>query len=136
MTELLEKLKKIDHEIEGEEFTQYGATYFFAFDVLEGAADDLSILEKYFMELELSPPLNKISLMEIDDPQGNMNKIATQFHFAPEPSQLLCEIAKNERGYYKVCEDGDCLSRGNLMDIFRIIKDGKDMIVLWFYLCD
>ncbi len=136
MTELLEKLRKIDHEIEGEEFTQYGATYFFAFDILEGAADDLAILERYFLELELSPPLNEINLMEIEDSQEDINKISTQFHFASEPSRLLCEIAKNEGGYYKVCEDGDCLSRGNLMDIFRIIKYGKDAIVLWFYLCD
>ena len=132
---LFEKLKKIEHIVEGDEYISYGASYFISI-VKMLKSMDVKELREVFLDLEVDIKSDSVIPSEIEDRSSDFKLINDIWHFKDEIADNLMNIIKEADVYYRPLDKDDYYARGNVNDIFRIVKKDGEIILIEFYACD
>ena len=132
---LFEKLKEIEHIVEGDEYISYGASYFISI-VKMLKSMDVKELREVFLDLEVDIKNDSVNPSEIEDRSSDFKLINDIWHFKGEIADNLMNIIKEADVYYRPLDKDDYYARGNVNDIFRIVKKGDEIILIEFYACD
>jgi hypothetical protein len=132
---LFEKLKKIEHIVEGDEYISYGASYFISI-VKMLKSMDVKELREVFLDLEVDIKSDSVNPSEIEDRSSDFKLINDIWHFKGEIADNLMNIIKEADVYYRPLDKDDYYARGNVNDIFRIVKKDGEIILIEFYACD
>ena len=132
---LFEKLKKIEHIVEGDEYISYGASYFISI-VKMLKSMDVKELREVFLDLEVDIKNDSVNPSEIEDRSSDFKLINDIWHFKGEIADNLMNIIKEADVYYRPLDKDDYYARGNVNDIFRIVKKDGEIILIEFYACD
>lgn len=132
---LYESLKEVEHIIEGDEYISYGASYFISI-VKMLKSMDVEELRKVLLDLEVDIQNDSVNLSEIEDRSSDFKLINDIWHFKGEIADNLMNIINEADGYYRPLDKDAYYARGNVNDIFRIVKKGGEIILIEFYACD
>ena len=132
---LFESLKEIEHIVEGDEYISYGASYFISI-VKMLKSMDVEELREVLLDLEVDIKNDSVNLSEIEDRSSDFKLINDIWHFKCEIADNLMNIIDEADGYYRPLDKDTYYARGNVNDIFRIVKKGGEIILIEFYACD
>ncbi|MCR5556502.1 MAG: hypothetical protein K6F75_02945 [Butyrivibrio sp.] len=136
MNGILEELRDLEHQLEGNEYCPGGVSYFFAADKVEILSDMKTSLKEYFLEIEAVKEDEEIELQRIEDPKKDMRAICEEWHLSAELTERLIKLVSESRSVYKFCEDYYYIAAGNVGDIFRVLETDDGVFVLEFYVVD
>ena len=133
---LFESLKEIEKAVEVDESISYGASYFIAVENLKINISDIDSLKDVFIRLEVDINENSVSPSEIDDRSADFTSINDIWHFKDNIAAKFMNIIREADAYYRPLDTDGYYSRGNVNDIFRIVKKGSEFVLIEFYACD
>ena len=133
---IFELLKEIVKEVNREEYIAYGASYFLDVDDLKFEITDITSLRQLFVKLEAYIEEYPVIPTEIIDRSGDFKMINDLWHFKDYLADKFMKIITDADAYYRLFEKDEVISRGNVNDIFRIVKKGNEVVLIEFYACD
>lgn len=133
---IFELLKEIEKEVNRDEYIAYGASYFLDVDNLKFQITDIISLRQLFVKLEADIEEYPVIPTEIIDRLGDFKMINDLWHFKDYLADKLMKIIIDADAYYRLFEKDEVISRGNVNDIFRIVKKGNEVVLIEFYACD
>ena len=133
---IFELLKEIEKEANRDEYIAYGASYFLAVDDLKFQITDFPSLRELFVKLEADIEDTSVNPTEITDRSADFKMINDLWHFKDDIAGKLMNIINDADAYYRPLDNDNVISRGNVNDIFRIVKKGNELVFIEFYACD
>ena len=133
---IFELLKEIEKEVNRDEYIAYGASYFLDVDNLKFQITDITSLRQLFVKMEADIEEYPVIPTEIIDRPGDFKMINDLWHFKDYLANKLMKIITDADAYYRLFEKDEVISRGNVNDIFRIVKKGNEIVLIEFYACD
>ena len=133
---IFELLKEIEKEVNRDEYISYGASYFLTVEELKFPVEDITSLRKVFVKMEADSDEASLNLTEITERSDDIKMINELWHFKDDIVDRVLNIIADADVYYRPFEKDDVISRGNVNDIFRIVKKGNELVLLEFYACD
>ncbi len=133
---IFELLKEIEKEVNRDEYIAYGASYFLSVEDLKFRITDINSLEQLFVKLEADIGETSVNPTEITDRSADFNMINDLWHIKDEIADKLMNIISGADAYYRPFDKDDVISRGNVNDIFRVLKKGDELVMIEFYACD
>lgn len=83
-----------------------------------------------------SPSEIELNIEKIETPREEMKRLSEEWHFDEEISGRMLGLLANNEEMYRFCNDYKYISRGNVGEIFRVIKRGEEMVLIGFYIAD
>ena len=133
---IFELLKEIEKEANRDEYISYGASYFLSVDDLKFKITDITSLIQLFEKLEADIEGTSVNPTEITDRSADFKTINDLWHFKDDIASRLMSIIIDADAYYRPFDKDVVISRGNVNDIFRIVKKGNELVMIEFYACD
>ena len=133
---IFELLKEIEKEVNRDEYISYGASYFLSVEDLKFRITDINSLEQLFVKLEADIEETSVNPTEITDRSVDFQTINDLWHIKDEIADKLMNIISGADAYYRLFDKDDVISRGNVNDIFRVLKKGDELVMIEFYACD
>lgn len=133
---LYESLRKIEDKLEGEEYFQGGVAYYMTVDKLKFDISDIAALKKYFVGLHVINNDEAISLIPVEDKLNDITNLCNEWHFSQFITDEMLDIVSHCEGYYQMFDDYYYVAKGNISDIFRLIQNGDELVMLELYICD
>lgn len=65
-----------------------------------------------------------------------MAKLCKEWHFSQSITDEIIDLISHCDGYYQMFKDYYYVAKGNISDIFRVIRYGNELILLELYICD
>ena len=132
---LYELLKEMEHIVEGDEYIAYGASYFISI-VKKLKSMDVKEIREALLDLEVDINNDSVNPSAIEDRAADFKMINDIWHLKDEIAEKLRNIICEADGYYRPLDKDAYYARGNVNDIFRIVKKGGEIILIEFYACD
>lgn len=132
---LYDSLKEIEHIVEDDEYISYGASYFIAI-VKKLKSMDVKELREALLDLEVDIKTDSVNPSEIEDRSDDFKMINDVWHFKDEIAEKLMDMINDADGYFRPLDKDDYYARGNVNDIFRVVRKGEEIILIEFYACD
>ncbi len=133
---IFDLLKEIEKEVNRDEYISYGASYFLAVEELKFQITDMISLRRLFVKLETDMKEETLNPAEITDRSADFKMINDLWHFKDDITRKLMNVIGDADAYYRLFDKDDVISRGNVNDIFRIVKKDNELVLLEFYACD
>ena len=133
---IFELLKEIEKEVNQDEYISYGASYFLAVERLDFPITDRTSLQLFFVKLEAEIEEASLQPTEITDRSADFKRINEVWHLKEDIADRYMNIIKDADAYYRPFDKDDVLSKGNVNDVFRIVKKGNELVLIEFYACD
>ncbi len=133
---IFELLKEIEKEVNRDEYISYGASYFLSVDDLKFKITDITSLIQLFEKLEVDIEGTSVNPTEITDRFTDFKMINDLWHFKDDIADKLMSIIIDADAYYRPFDKDVVISRGNVNDIFRIVKKSNELVMIEFYACD
>ena len=133
---IFELLKEIEKEVNRDEYISYGASYFLSVDDLKFQITDITSIIQLFEKLEADIEGTSVNPTEITDRSDDFKTINDLWHFKDDIADKLMNIIIDADAYYRPFDKDVVISRGNVNDIFRIVKKGNEHVMIEFYACD
>ena len=133
---IFDLLKEIEKEVNRDEYISYGASYFLAVEELKFQITDMISLHRLFVKLETDMKEGALNPAEITDRSADFKMINDLWHFKDDITRKLMNVIGDADAYYRLFDKDDVISRGNVNDIFRIVKKDNELVLLEFYACD
>lgn len=134
---LYQELKKIEKSIEGNEYSDWGVSYYVAIDKLDSSISlDLAVKNR-LLELEAiaSTEIN-INITLIEHPNKELLQLCTDWHLDERICNEILSLVDEDTKLYRFCNDSEYISRGIIGEVFRIIEKGQDRILMDYYFSD
>lgn len=132
---LYDSLKVIEEIVEGDEYIAHGASYSISI-VKKLKSIDVEELRAALLDWKVDINNDSVNPSEIEDRATDFYKINDVWHFKDEIANKLMNIIYEADGYYRPLDKDDYYSRGNVTDIFRVIKKDEEIVLIEFYACD
>lgn len=136
---LYEKLGKIEKLLEGEEYFEGGVTYCLSFHKLNSRLSLNDSLKEQLIELEVIDLINtnrELNVIFVQQPKLELKKLCDEWHIYKEISDKILELINDEIKMYKFCDDYVYVSSGVVSEIYRIIENEEERILIDFYITD
>lgn len=133
---IYESLKQIENRIEGEEYTAGGVTFYMTVDKLDFDISDNTALKNYFVSRYVISYDDEISFIPVESKFDDMAKLCKEWHFSQSITDEIIDLISHCDGYYQMFKDYYYVAKGNISDIFRVIRYGNELILLELYICD
>ena len=133
---IFELLKEIEKEVNRDEYISYGASYFLSVDDLKFQITDITSIIQLFEKLEADIEGTSVNPTEITDRSDDFKTINDLWHFKDDIADKLMNIIIDADAYYRPFDKDVVISRGNVNDIFRIVKKSNELVMIEFYACD
>ena len=133
---IFDLLKEIEKEVNRDEYISYGASYFLAVEKLKFQITDMISLCRLFVKLETDMKEGTLNPAEITDRSADFKMINDLWHFKDDITRKLMNVIGDADAYYRLFDKDDVISRGNVNDIFRMVKKDTELVVLEVYACD
>lgn len=134
---LYEELLQIQKMLEGNEYTDGGVSYYIEIDRLDSSVPMSVALKWKLAALRVAPSSEiELNIEKIEAPTEEMKRLSEEWHFDEEISGRMLGLLANNEEMYRFCNDYKYISRGNVGEIFRVIKRGGEMVLIGFYIAD
>lgn len=134
---LYEELLQIQKMLEGNEYTEGGVSYYIELDKLDSSVPMSVALKWKLIQLKVASPSEiELNIEKIEAPQEEMKRLSEEWYFDEEISGRMLSLLANNEEMYRFCNDYKYISRGNVGEIFRVIKRGEEMVLIGFYIAD
>lgn len=134
---LYEELLQIQKMLEGNEYTDGGVSYYIEFDRLDSSVPMSVALKWKLAALRVAPSSEiELNIEKIEAPTEEMKRLSEEWHFDEEISGRMLDLLANNEEMYRFCNDYKYISRGNVGEIFRVIKRGEEVLLIGFYIAD
>ena len=133
---IYEKLKKIEDELEGEEYFNGGIGYYFACDLVSSMGVNIESIKEILIKNKVIGKDDNVELVKTDDRVSDFETISVEWHFSEQIKKRLLDIFKEADEYYCITADGTYASYGYLWSICRVLKKGDELVLLEFYITD
>lgn len=134
---LYEELLQLQKMLEGNEYTDGGVSYYIEFDKLDSSVPMSIALKWKLVALKaVSTAEIKLNIEKIEAPAEEMKRLSEEWHFDEQISSRMLALLANNEEMYRFCNDYEYISRGNVGEIFRVIKRGEEMVMIGFYIAD
>ena len=134
---LYEELLQIQKMLEGNEYTDGGVSYYIELDKLDSSVPMSVALKWKLIQLKVASPSEiELNIEKIEAPREEMKRLSEEWYFDEEISGRMLDLLANNEEMYRFCNDYKYISRGNVGEIFRVIKRGEEMVLIGFYIAD
>ena len=133
---IYEKLKKIEDELEGEEYFNGGIGYYFACDLVPSMGVNIESIKEILIKNKVIGRDDNVELVKTDDRVSDFETISDEWHFNEQIKTGFLDIFKEADEYYCITADGTYASYGYLWSICRVLKKGDELVLLEFYITD
>ena len=98
--------------------------------------EKIAELRKVLLDLKVDIKNDSVNPSGIEDRLSDFKMINDIWHFKNEIADNLIHIINEADGYYRLLDTDDYYAKGNVNDIFRIVKKNEEIILIEFYACD
>ena len=133
---IYDELKKIEDELEGEEYTDSGISYYFACDLVPATRKKAEAIRDILIRNKVIGKNDHAALAIIEDYVSDFKTISDEWHFNEQIKKRFLNIFKETDRYYRIMADGSYASYGNLWSICRVLQKGEETVLLEFYITD
>lgn len=134
---LYEELLQIQKMLEGNEYTDGGVSYYIELDRLDSSVPMSVALKWKLIQLNVASTSEiELNIEKIEAPREEMKRLSEEWYFDEEISGRMLDLLANNEEMYRFCNDYKYISRGNVGEIFRVIKRGEEMVLIGFYIAD
>lgn len=130
------RFKKIEEELDGNEYCDGGVSYYIAFDPVPMTGLDPGVLKELLVKNKVIAPEDNIDLIPVDDPAADLAALCDEWHLEAYVRQEFMDALARSDGYYLMWADGTYISCGNLWSKVRLFAGGSEYVLAEFYLCD
>ena len=129
---MYEKLKEIEVELEGEEYTDGGISFYFGCDLIPTTESIKEILIKN----KVLGKDDNVELVNIEECVSDFESISGEWHFSEQMKKRFLDILEKADAYYGITADGSYASWGYSWSTCRVIKKDDQLVLLEFYITD
>lgn len=134
---LYEKLKSIENLFEGDEYSEGGVSYYITFYKIDDTISLDFALKNILLDMEAIQSFEEnIVITPIKCPQNEIRKLCEEWHLREQISNKIISLIDNDKKMYRCCDDYEYISKGCVCEIFRIVENGSERILVDFYLVD
>lgn len=132
-----EELKNIEKLLEGNEFFDSGVTYYIGIDKLDESLPMDIALKRVLIDCNAIDTLEEnIDIISIENPMNEMQKLCEEWHLNNIITRKMLKKIDDKTQMYRFCEDYEYISKGCVGEIYRIIKKGRETVLIDFYIVD
>ena len=134
---IYQELKEIENAIEGCEYSADGVTYYVAFDKLDSNISlDLAVKNR-LLELEaISSSEESINITQIQQSKEDLLRLCNDWHMDESMCNKILSLVNEDTMLYRCCNESEYVSKGNVGEVFRIIENGNERILMDYYFLD
>lgn len=126
---MYDEFKKIEAELEGEEYFCDGIGFYFFCDSVATIGDNYETLKKILITNKMIGKDDNIELVKIENPVSDFEPIGNEWHFNEQIKKRFVDILKEADVYYSLTSDDS-------WSTCRIIQKGDEYVLLEFFICD
>ena len=130
---MYDELKKIEDELEGEEYFSGGLGYYFICDTVPITWKNAETIKETLVKSGEIREDVKVELVKIEDPVSDFETISDEWRFSEDIKERFLDILKEADGYYSYIPDG---AYGCVWTIHRLLQKGDELVMLEFYVSD
>lgn len=130
---MYEELKKIEDELEGEEYFSGGLGYYFICDTVPITWKNVETIKEILIKNKVIGEDDNVELSKIEDPLSDFELISDKWHFSEDIKKGFIDILKEADGYYSYIPDG---AYGCVWTTRRLLQKGEELVILEFYISD
>ena len=129
-------LKRIENELEGEEYINGGIGYYFLCELIPTTVENVETIKEMLLRNKVIGKDDNVELVKIKDPVTDFETISDEWHFSEQIKKSFLDIFNEADEYYSLTADGSYASYGDLWSICRVLKKGDELVLLEFYITD
>ena len=133
---MYDELKKIEAELEGEEYTNGAIGYYFYCENIPESGEKIGNIKEILVRTKIIGENDNVELSKIGDPVTDFELISDEWHFSDRIKKRFLDIFKEADGYYSMTADGSYASYGDLWSTCRVLQKGNELVLLEFYITD
>ncbi len=142
-TAVYRELKKIAASMEGFQYTEKGNSYCFETGIMNvdesihGASTNYLNHRQFFGARRFSGNFpERIKVTEIFSVTQALERLCKEWHMDIPTILRILELIDNNSKLYKFCEDNEMMFEGSRSEIFRVLDNGTERVMLDFYVVD
>ena len=134
---LYENLKNIENLLEGNEYSDGGVSYYIGVDKIDKNVSVEVSIKKILLDMGVIFSLEEdIVVTPIICPKNEMRSLCEKWHLDEQIYNQMLDTVDDFTKMYKFCDDFEYISKGNVGEIFRIIENGQERVLIDFYMVD
>ena len=133
---MYDELKKIEKDLEGEEYTEGALGYYFACDLVPATEDNTETIKEILIKNKVIGKDDNVELVRIEDPISDFEPISDEWHYSEDIKKRFLHILNEADGYYSMMADGTYASYGDLWSTCRVLQNSDEIVLLEFFITD
>ena len=133
---MYDKLKKIEDELEGEEYFDGGIGYYFGCDLVPAIGEKIESIKDILIKNKVVGKDDNVELVNIEDIVRDFEPISDEWHFNERIKKRFMDIFLEADGYYSITADGSYAAYGYLWSTCKVLQKDDELVLLEFYITD
>ena len=133
---MYDELKKIEKELEGEEYTEGAIGYYYACDLVPDTGEINETIKEILIKNKVIGKEDNVELMRVENIVSDFEPISDEWHYSEQIKKRFLDIFSGADGYYSMTADGSYAACGYLWSTCRVLQKGDEIVLLEFYITD